>query len=284
MLCRCKYRTSFILILIISTPDVSCKHFISHGLSVKPLVLLQLYLQCLTLEMSFRRNLTLQRRSPMKLLLLFGFWALLSSSGFVYLRIFLSISKQVLYICKNVNLENIFKAETFPSCKGLQKSLPSSCYPHMHTLVVADKSQGATGQTWSQQPPLGPSLARGLSSCPATVLGSFVSVLALRLLDIYDRFEELTFVWHYRNGEENQKLPLCFSCISKTPSVFRFFFFPPFLRTEDNSLEIVVFQCYVLGCVSGTFRLKPASMSFISMDVKGPYKSQEDQKVCFVTF
>ena len=47
MCCRCKYSTSLILILIISTPDVSCKHFISHGLSVEPLVLLQLYLQML---------------------------------------------------------------------------------------------------------------------------------------------------------------------------------------------------------------------------------------------
>ena len=150
--------------------------------------------KCLTLEMSFRRNLTLQRRSPMKLLLLFVFRALLSSSGFVYLRIFFSISKQVLYICKNVNLENAFKAETFPSCLGLPKSLPSSCYPHMHTLVTAGKSQGAMGQTWSQQPLLSPSLARGLSPYPATVLGSFVSVLALQSLDIYDRFEELKFV------------------------------------------------------------------------------------------
>ena len=49
-------------------------------------------------------------------------------------------------------------------------------------------------------------------------------------------------------------------------------------------MEILVFQCYVLGCVSDTFRLKPASMNFISMDVKGPYKSQKDHKVFFITF
>lgn len=79
--------------------------------------------------MSFGRNLALQRRSPMKLLLLFGFPVRLSSPGFVYLLIFKSMSKQVIYIyiCKNANLENTFKAE-ISSCMCLPRSLPSSCY------------------------------------------------------------------------------------------------------------------------------------------------------------
>ncbi|KAK2519902.1 Dkk2 [Columba guinea] len=37
-------------------------------------------------------------------------------------------------------------------------------------------------------------------------------------------------------------------------------------------------ECCVLGCVSGTFKSKLASMILISMDVKGPYQSQEEQE------
>lgn len=114
--------------------------------------------KCLTLEMLFRRNLVLQRRSPMKLLLLFGFPAWLSSPGFVYLLIFLSIFKQILDICKNVNLENTLKTESFPSacaCQGPYQVHATAC---MHTWTVAGRNQGVVGHTWSQQPLLGPSL------------------------------------------------------------------------------------------------------------------------------
>lgn len=128
--------------------------------------------------MSSRRNLALQRRSTKKLLLLFGFPARLSSPGFVCPLIFLSIPKKVLYICKNVNLENTLKAESFLSCVCLPKSSQVRAAARMHALVVAGRNQGVVGPTWSQQPLLGPSLPQGLSPCPVLMLLSFVLVLA----------------------------------------------------------------------------------------------------------
>lgn len=119
--------------------------------------------------MLFRRNLALQRRSLMKLLLLFGFPAWLSSPGFVYLLIFLSISKQVLDICKNVNLENTFKPESFPSCMCLPRSLPSSCYHlHAHTSCGWQES-GCGGTHLEPAAPAWPIIAMGLvtTSCQA---------------------------------------------------------------------------------------------------------------------
>lgn len=220
MVCRCKYSTSLILILIISTPDVSCKHFISHGLSVEPLVLLVVLTNASPWRRLSRGNLTLQRRSPMKLLLLFGFWALLSSSGFVYLRIFLSKSKQVLCICKNFNLEDIFKAETCRSpCQAHATRAP---HTRAHTHTRTHSSWLGAGS---------PHLAhRWHAACHHVPPRDFMLVPALQSLEIYDRFEELKFVWRYRNGEENENLPLCFSCIGKTPSVFRIFNFFFFLE------------------------------------------------------
>lgn len=140
MLCRCKYSTSLILILIISTPDVSCKHFISHGLSVEPLVLLQLYLQMphpanvvqeeFNSEKESREapaSVCFKRCFPLQVLCIWGF--------------FKSISKQALYICKRVNLENTFRAETLPCC--LAWGIPAN------TLVMVGKGQGTMSQTWS---------------------------------------------------------------------------------------------------------------------------------------
>lgn len=101
--------------------------------------------KCLTLEMSFRRNLTPQRRSPIKLLLLFAFQALLSSLGFVYPRIFLSVSKKILYICKNVNLENSFKSRDLPFPLGLAQ-VPAKLMlpPHAH-IGCGWQDQGCNG-------------------------------------------------------------------------------------------------------------------------------------------
>lgn len=112
--------------------------------------------KCLTLEMSFRRNLTLQRRSPMKLLLLFVFQALLSFSGFLYLRIFLSISNEVLHIRKNVNLENTFKAETFPSCLGCW----SPCQAHAAPTCTHWSWLARVRMQWARLGASSPHLAR----------------------------------------------------------------------------------------------------------------------------
>lgn len=124
--------------------------------------------KCLTLEMSFRRNFNSAKEEPHKAPASVWFSSIAFLFGFcVSENFFLRVSKKVQDICKNVNLENTFKAETFPSRLGLQMPLPSSRNPHMHTLVVAGQSQGATGQAWSQQPLLGPWLAVGLSPHPA---------------------------------------------------------------------------------------------------------------------
>lgn len=94
--------------------------------------------------------------------------------------------------------------------------------PHAHT-----------GRGWQESGCNGPDLEPAAPTWPVTgtwlvttshCSGNFMSVSALQSLDVYDRFEELKFVWHRRNGEENQKPPLCFSCIGETPSVFRLFF------------------------------------------------------------
>lgn len=123
MLCRCKYSTSLILILIISTPDVSCKHFISHGLSVEPLVLLQLYLQMPHPANAVQEEFNSEKESreapasvcfkrcfPLQVLCSWGF--------------FKSISKQALYICKSVHLENTLRQRPPPCCLGLAHAAP----------------------------------------------------------------------------------------------------------------------------------------------------------------
>lgn len=94
------------MILIISTPDASCKHFISHGLSVEPWSFYSCTYKCLTLEMSLRRNLTPQRRSLIKLLLLFVLPARLSSSVLSFWDFFFKVYPNNFYICKSNDLEN----------------------------------------------------------------------------------------------------------------------------------------------------------------------------------
>lgn len=155
--------------------------------------------------MSFGRNLALQRRSPMKLLLLFGFPVRLSSPGFVYLLIFKSMSKQVIYIYIYVKMliwRTCSKQRSPPACacQGPYQVLATVC---VHTLVVAGRNHGVVGHTWSQQPLLGLSLPWGLSPCPVMMLQSFVLVLALQPWNVYDGFKELKFVWHHRHGGES---------------------------------------------------------------------------------
>lgn len=119
--------------------------------------------KCLTLEMLFRRNLALQRRSPMKLLLLFGFPARLSSPGFVYLLFFffkVCSNKFYIYVKTLIWKTPSKQRASSPAyaCRGPHRVDATAC---VHALVVAGRNQGVVGHTWSQQPLLGPSLPWG---------------------------------------------------------------------------------------------------------------------------
>lgn len=170
MLCRCKYSTSLILILIVSTPDVSCKHFVSHGLSIEPLVLLHLYLQMPHPGNVVQEEFSSAEEEPHEASasVWFSSTAFLSRFCISAIFFFLSMSKQVLYICKNINLENTFKAESFLSCICLPRSPPSWCYCLRARTGCGWQESGCGGTHLEPAAPAWPIIAMGLvtMSCP----------------------------------------------------------------------------------------------------------------------
>lgn len=176
MLCRCKYSMSLILILIISTPDVSCKHFISHGLSIEPLVLLHLYLQMPHPGNVIQEEFSSAEEEPHEASASVWFSSMAFLSRFCISAIFL---KFYIYV-KMLIWRTPSKQRSPPpacACQGPYQVCATAC---VHTLVVAGRNQGVVGHTWSQQPLPGPSLPQGLSPCPVLVLQNFVLVLAPR--------------------------------------------------------------------------------------------------------
>lgn len=191
----------------------------------------------LTLKMSFRRNLTLQRRSPIKLLLLFFSQALLSS-GFCVSEIDFLRFNWFFYVCVyiyifiSINLENTFKAETFCSCLVLSESLPSSWSPHMHTLVVAIKgAMEPVVSAWSN-PDLWLAI---MSHHGAREFCIWVSTVVIRHLQL---------IWgaEVSMTTEMGKKTISFSCICKALSLFK-----------DFVVVVVVYGMFFFVCLVGGF-------------------------------
>lgn len=183
MLCRCKYSTSLILILIVSTPDVSCKHFVSHGLSIEPLVLLHLYLQMPHPGNVVQEEFSSAEEEPHEASASVWFSSTAFLSRFCISAIFffkVCPNKFYIYVKTLIWKTPSKQRASSPAyaCRGPHRVDATAC---VHALVVAGRNQGVVGHTWSQQPLLGPSLPWGLSPCPVLMLQSFVLVFALQL-------------------------------------------------------------------------------------------------------
>lgn len=133
------------MILIISTPDVSCKHFISHGLSVEPWSFYSCTYKCLTLEMSLRRNLTPQRRSLIKLLLLFVLPARLSSSVLSFWDFFfLKYIRTIFTYVKAMIWRTLLQGRDLPFPPGLAEAPAGElcgAVPALQSLDICDRSK-----------------------------------------------------------------------------------------------------------------------------------------------